>query len=148
LTSDVVCALVLPISGQDRGGRNVTTDTFFTPVDLANQLKNKKLTLVGTMKQNKREISQEFKPARQRVENSPIFGFSKDLTLVSYVPKKNKSDVLLSSLHHDSAICSDSGKPEIIEFYNRTKGEVDVLDQMCANYREQLTDGQWQCFMA
>jgi len=59
------------------------------------------------MKQNKREIPQEFKPARQRDENSPIFGFSKDLTLVSYVPKKNKSVVLLSSLHHDSAICSD-----------------------------------------
>jgi hypothetical protein len=35
-------------------------------VDLANQLKNKKVALVGTMKQNKREIPQEFKPARQR----------------------------------------------------------------------------------
>jgi len=148
LTSDVVCPLVQPISGQDRGGRNITTDNFFTSVGLANQLKNKKLTLVGTMKQNKRETSQEFKPARQRDENSPIFGFSKDLTLVSYVPKKNKSVVLLSSLHHGSEICSNSGKPETIEFYNRTKCEVDVLDQMCARYREQLTDGQWQCFMA
>jgi len=66
---------------------------------------------------------------------------------VSYVPKKNKS-VVLSSLHHDSAICSDSGKPEIIEFYKRRKGEEDVLDQMCARCREQLADGQWQCFMA
>jgi len=54
LASDVVCTLVQPISGQDRGRRNVTTDNFFTSVDLANQLKNKKLTLVGTMKQNKR----------------------------------------------------------------------------------------------
>ena len=56
LTSDVVCTLVQPISGQDRGGRNVTTYNFLTSVDLANQpkKKNKKLTLVGTMKQNKR----------------------------------------------------------------------------------------------
>jgi len=91
LTSDVVCTLVQPISGQDRGRRNVRTDNFFTSVDLANQLKNKKLTLDGTMKRNKREIPQEFKPARQRDENSSIFGFSKDLTHVSYVPKKNKS---------------------------------------------------------
>ena len=37
-------------------------------------------------------------------------------------PKKNKSIVLLSSLHHDSVICRDSGKTEIIEFYNKTKG--------------------------
>jgi len=55
LASDV-STLVQPISGQDRDGRNVTTDNFFTSVDLANQLKNKKLTRVGTMKQNKREI--------------------------------------------------------------------------------------------
>jgi len=60
LASDVVCTLVQPISRQDRGGRNITTFIFFTSVDLANQLKNKKLTLVGTMKQSKREIPQEF----------------------------------------------------------------------------------------
>ena len=69
LTSDFVCILIQPISGQGRGGRNVTTDNFFTSVELANQLKNKKLTLVGTMNQNKREIPQEFKPARQHDEN-------------------------------------------------------------------------------
>jgi len=67
---------------------------------------------------------------------------------VSYVPKKNKSVAHLSSLHHDSAVCGDSGKPEIIEFCNKTKGAVDMLDQMCARYSEQLADGQWQCFMA
>ena len=65
-----------------------------------------------------------------------------------YVPEKNKSVVFLSSLHHYSAICSDSGKPEIIEFYNRTKGAVDVLDQTCARFSEQLADGQCRCFMA
>ena len=53
LASDVVCTLVQPIYGQDRGGRNVTTDNFLTSVDLANQLKNKKFTLVGRKKQNK-----------------------------------------------------------------------------------------------
>jgi len=95
------------------------------------------------MKQNKRDIPQEFKPARQRDENSSIFGFTKDLTLVSYVPKKNKSVVLLSSLHHDSAICSDSGKPEIIEFYNKTKGAVDTLDHMCARYTVQRPTRRW-----
>jgi hypothetical protein len=94
LASDVVCTLVQPISGHDRGGRNVTTDNFCTSVDLANQLKNKKLILVGTLEQNKRKIPQEFKPARQRDENSSVFGFTKDSALVSYVPK-NKSVALL-----------------------------------------------------
>jgi hypothetical protein len=45
--------LVQPISDQDRGGRNVTTDNFFTSVDLANQLKNKKLTLDNKAKQKR-----------------------------------------------------------------------------------------------
>jgi len=98
------------------------------------------------MKQNKREIPQEFKPARQHDENSSIFGFNKELTLVSYVPK-NKSVVLLSSLRHDSAICSDSGKPEIIEFYNKTKGAVDMLDQMCARYTVQQATCRWTMAM-
>jgi hypothetical protein len=51
---------------------------------------------------------------------------------MSYVPKMNKSVALLSSLRHDSAICSSSGKPQIIEFYNTTKGAVYMLDQKCA----------------
>ena len=60
-----------------------------------------------------------------------------------HVPKKNKSVVLLSSLHHDSAICSDSGKPEIWKFYNKTKGTVDMLDQMCARYTVQRATRRW-----
>jgi hypothetical protein len=99
------------------------------------------------MKQNKREIPQEFKPGRQRDEKSSIFGFTKDLTLVSYVPKKNKSVVLLSSLHHVPAICSDSRKPETIEFYNKTNGAVDMLDQMCARYTVQRATRSWPMAM-
>ena len=69
LASDVVCTLIQPISGQGRGGRNVTIDSFFTSIDIENQLKNKESNTVGTMKQNKREIPQELKPARQRDKN-------------------------------------------------------------------------------
>jgi hypothetical protein len=99
------------------------------------------------MKENKSEILLEFKHARQCDENSSIFGFTKDLKLASYVPKRNKSFDLLSSLHHDSTICSDSGKPEIIEFYNKTKGEVDTLDQMCARYTVQRATRRWTVAM-
>jgi hypothetical protein len=112
LASDVICTSVQPISGQDRGGRNVTTDNFFMSVDLPNQLKNKKFTLVGTMKQNKREIPQEFESARQHDENSSILHQGSHTCVIC--PKEEQISVLLSSLHHDSAICSNSGKPELI----------------------------------
>jgi hypothetical protein len=65
------------------------------------------------------------------------------VSLVSYVPKKNKSAVLFSSLHHDSAICTDSGKSEIIEFCNKTKGAVDMLDKMYARYTVQRETRRW-----
>jgi hypothetical protein len=115
LASDVVGTLVQPISDQDRGGQNLTTDNFFTSVDLANQPKNKKLTLLGTMKQNKREIPQEFKPARQRDENSSILGFTKDFTVVTYVPKKNKS---VSSFHHSITIQQSAAIQESLKSFN------------------------------
>ena len=62
--------------------------------------------------------------------------------------KKNKLVVLLSSLLHDWAICSDSGKPEIIEFYKKTKGAVDMLDEMCARYTVQRANRRWTMAMS
>jgi hypothetical protein len=46
--------LVQPISGQDRGGQKLTTDNFFTFVDLANQPKNKKLSFWDNEAKQKR----------------------------------------------------------------------------------------------
>ena len=69
--------------------------------------------------------------------------FSKALTIVSNVPKKNKSVVLHSSLHYYSAICSDPGKTEIIQFYNKTNGAADMLNQMCARHTVQRENRRW-----
>ena len=63
-----------------------------------------------------------------------MFAFSADSTLVSYAPKKNKRAVLLSSEHMQPEIDESSGKPDIILTYNRGKGGVDHLDQMCSAY--------------
>ena len=41
--------------------------------------------------------------------------------------------LLLSTFHQTDVVC-DSGKPEIIEFYNSTKGGVDNLDKLCVTY--------------
>ena len=116
LAIDVLCTLVQPISGQDRGGRNLTKDNFFTSIDLANQPK-KKLTLIGTMKLNKREISQDLKPARQRDGNLSILGFTKDLTLMPYFPKEKKS---VSSFHHSTMIQQSTAIQESVKSFNFT----------------------------
>lgn len=56
---------------------------------------------------------------------------------MSHIPKKNKVLLLLSSLQHDGEIDETSGekkKPEIKNFYNTTKGGVDVADELCPIY--------------
>jgi hypothetical protein len=115
-------------------GRNITCDNWFTTFPLCEELLSKKLTLVGTLKSNKKEIPIEFLTNKQRDVNDSIFGFSGDMTLVSYVPKKSKAVILLSSMHHDSKVNSQNLKPEIINFYNSTKGGVDTVDFMCNTF--------------
>ena len=66
---------------------------------------------------------------------------------MTYVPRKSKSVVFLSSLHHDAALCDDTGKPDIIEYYNETKGAVDALDQMCAQYTVERATRRWTMAM-
>lgn len=62
------------------------------------------------------------KPVLRPVHTS-MFGFTKDLTIVSYIPKKWKNVVLESSMHHHDKINNSNralGKPEIIMDYNIT----------------------------
>lgn len=106
----------------------------------------KKLTYVGTVRKNKAEIPKIFLPNKEREINSSIFVFQEDCTLVSYCPKKNKSVILLSSMHHDDAIDKETGdakKPEIITMYNKTKIGVDRLDQLCQKYDTARNTRRW-----
>lgn len=52
--------------------------------------------------------------------------------------------LLLSTMHHDKAIDSNSdNKPEIITFYNTTKGGVDVVDELKGNYSVSRISRRW-----
>ena len=123
--------------------RNITGDNWFSSIELVDALKCCGLTYVGTMRKNKREIPKQFLPEKTRPIESSVFGFVQDKTLVSYVPKKNKAVVLVSSMHHSSEVNAQSSKPEIIEFYNSTKGGMDALDQKCAMYSILRRSRRW-----
>lgn len=123
--------------------RNITGDNWFSSIELVDQLKQNGLTYVGTLRKNKREIPPEFLPHKVREVGSTLFGFTSDKTLASYVPKKNQSVVMISTMHHDKSVDQESGKPEVIQFYNSTKGGVDSLDQKCANYSVSRRTQRW-----
>lgn len=69
-------------------GRNITIDNWCTTYSLAEYLLSKKTTLVGTIRKNKRFLPPIFSNAKNREVHSTIFGFTKNSTILSYIPKK------------------------------------------------------------
>ncbi|XP_066946051.1 uncharacterized protein [Macrobrachium rosenbergii] len=96
-----------------------------------------------------REIPPEFLVTKNRPPVDSMFGFGDNLTLVSYIPKsknKKKNVVFVSSMYHDAKIdeaTGDDKKPEIITFYNSTKGGVDVVDMMMDKYSVSRNSWRW-----
>lgn len=140
----VVKDLVAPYKNS---GRNVTMDNFFTSLPLLQELITWKMTIVGTLKKNKRYIPEEFKASKRREVLSSEFGFGQNATICSYVPAKGKSVVLLSSMHRDSAVSNIKKKPEMILFYNKTKGGVDTMDKMVSQYSTKRSTTRWPLAM-
>lgn len=139
---DIVNRLVEPIT---KTNRNVTFDNWFTSYPLMiHLLTQHSLTSVGTVRVNKTCVPESFKKGTEVTDSR--FGFQKDITLVSYVPKKKKIVLVMSTLHHDKNIDESTGdkrKPEMITFYNKTKAGVDVADELSATYDVSRNSKRW-----
>lgn len=85
IPTQAVVRLCKPIFGSNR---NITGDNWYSSIELTDYLIKNKLTYVGTMKKNKREIPKEFLPSKTRPVGSTIYGFTSNKTLISRVPKK------------------------------------------------------------
>ena len=140
LAEHVVKTLVEPLH---YSGINVTTDNWFTSTKLAADLLLKQITLLGTLKKNKSDIPSEFAASNKSEVGSSLFGFCDRQTLTSFVPKKNKAVVLLSTMHSDNDVDQESGKPVMIMDYNKTKAGVDRVDQLCHSYSVQKRTKRW-----
>ncbi|XP_047104473.1 piggyBac transposable element-derived protein 4-like [Schistocerca piceifrons] len=79
---NVVKDLVKNIEGSSK---NITVDNFFTSVQLAEEMLQKQITVVGTIKQNKPEFPNEMKPPASRAIHSSLFAFRGDITMVSHM---------------------------------------------------------------
>ncbi|KAG8240605.1 hypothetical protein J6590_108232 [Homalodisca vitripennis] len=128
-----------PIKGSNR---NITVDNWFSSVPLFNEMLEKhNITMVGTLRKNKPHIPPEM--LKNRPAETSLFLFDKQLTMVSYAAKKNKIVLLLSNMHQGSSLRKGTTLPEMIHFYNCTKGGVDVLDQMSAQYSCSRKTRRW-----
>ncbi|CAB3232002.1 unnamed protein product [Arctia plantaginis] len=97
----VVKELTSPYRGS---GRNVCMDNFFTTLPVAKHLLSWNITIVGTIKKNKPYIPSVIGANKTRKQYSTVFGFHEKVTMCSYVPKKNKAVILLSTMHSDASV--------------------------------------------
>ena len=130
-------------------GRNVTTDNFFTSLPLIRELLRRNLTLLEIIRSHRREISKEVRKPENRELYSSKFIFTTTVSipiqLVSYKAKRIKVVLLLSSAHSDAKIKQNDPKkkPEVVAYYNHTKGDVDVMDRMTSNYSVKYKTRRW-----
>ena len=82
-------------------------------MELANVLNFWKMTLVGTVRINKRFLPSNLQPTKKTPVYSTNFAYHRDATVCSYVPKKKKAVVLLAFMHMSGeAEETQSAKPE------------------------------------
>lgn len=122
-------------------GHNITCDNFFSSYKLAHTLLKRKLTMLGTVRKNKPELP---KPLNNKEIFESKFYFTKDVTIVNYIPKRNKNVILMSTMHNIKEISNrPDKKPQMILDYNATKGAVDTLDQLVGTYTVRRKTNRW-----
>lgn len=112
--------------------RNVTADNWFSSVDGVEELEKRKLTYAGTLRKDQRAVPIEFLSNNERPLQFTLYGFRQNMTILSSVPKKNRSIYLISSMHNTNETNQTKNKPAMISFYNSNKCGVDLLDMKCA----------------
>ena len=71
---------------------------------------------------------------------STVFRFQLDAMIALYCSKTNRVVNMLSTMHSQPEIESTlNQKPNIIQFYNKTKDGVDTLDRMVRSYSTKRT---------
>ncbi|XP_070291843.1 piggyBac transposable element-derived protein 4-like, partial [Salvelinus sp. IW2-2015] len=109
--------------------------------------KNQGMRVVLDVTDGLRGHNPELPPAllatRAREAFSSKFALTPTTTLVSYLPKRNKNVIFLSTLHKSAEIsdCEDR-KPVIILDYNHNKGGMDNLDRVIGTYSCRRMTGQ------
>ena len=104
------------------------------------------------MKHNRKGIPKEFKTVDSREKLSTKLIHAQDsgdenIMLVLYVDKKAsglKNVIALTTMHNDVRVTKDSNlKPDVLKFYDHTKGGVDVVDLISSHSSTWVKSAKW-----
>ena len=124
-------------------------DRYFTSMTISEYLLDKGTTVVRTMRSDRAVIPKGMKEAKSRESPSTIYAYNTDIksVLVSYVIKTKsgvKNVLVLSSMHRNALTTRDERKkPHVTNFYDRTKGGVDVMDMIAGIHTTQFKSRRW-----
>ena len=133
----------------DIRGRNISMDRYFTSMTIAEYLLSKEITLVGTLRSDRKGIPKELKETKERETPSIVYVYcteEKSLMISYFVKTKSgsKNVLVLSTMHKEVLVTKDDRKkPHVICFYDRTKGGVDVMDMMAGTYSCRYKSRRW-----
>lgn len=113
-------------------GVTLYTDNWYTSIELAKKLKNRRTHLVGTLRRNRKGLPKVVTSAKLR--KGEIVGREKDGVVI--FKWKDKRDVLMLTTKHNLDMIEVPGragarmKPKAVAEYNRAKSFIDLSDQM------------------
>ena len=117
-----------------RKGYNITCDNFFIILPVAEKLTRDKLSIVGTMRKNRRELCKKMTESENKATYSTKFYWhdSSNFLFAKYQAKEKKLVCLLSSMQDSTDVdtSNEKKKPKLILFYNANKVGVDCFNQM------------------
>ena len=109
-------------------------DRYFTSVTIAQWALENKITIVGTMRLDRKGIPKEMKSLENREERSVLYVFGSDekILLVLYIDKNKCGKgnvVVVRTLHDEVRVTKDDRKEkDIHKLYDHTKWGVDVVN--------------------
>ena len=153
VVKSLICGLsaLVPLEGN-----NLTVDKRHTSLELLHWLLSERITIVGTMMTNKKEIPVEMKSVSAREHKSYKAYRNEDdprVILHSYAVRTEssgmKNNLIMSSLSAIPGVIKDDGlgKPAIYKFYDFTKGGTDIANQRMSYYTTNTKSGRWTLTM-
>ena len=107
-----------------KSGRNITFENFFSDKELILWLAQQGLTGVGTVRRDKCFLPESFKHGKDLKKGDSSFVFHEAMSLVSHKSNHKKNVIVTSSMHDKADVDEESEKrkPEMVKYYNKTKG--------------------------